>query len=131
MAQASSHAVFMEQVLEVIGLIPKGRVTTYGLVARTLGHPRSARMVGWAVLRMPDGLDLPTHRLVNRVGFLSGGWHFGHPQIMRDLLEEENVPFVDAFQVDLAACVWDPADDPGVQRLMDGVDRGSSMPRAR
>lgn len=120
--------MFMKQVLEVIALIPEGRVTTYGHIARALGHPRSARMVGWAVLRMPDSLDLPTHRLVNRVGYLSGGWHFGHPQVMRDLLEEEEVPFIDAFQVDLAACLWDPADDPAVERLLDSEDAGASTP---
>jgi len=121
-AGPSPHAVFMAQVPEVIRLIPKGRVTTYGLIARALGHPRSARMVGWAVLRMPAGHDLPAHRLVNRVGYLSGGWHFGHPQVMRDLLEEENVPFIDAFQVDLALCAWDPANDSDVERLVSTVD---------
>lgn len=126
MSPPSSHSVFMEQVLQVIRLIPEGRVTTYGLIARALGHPRSARMVGWAALRSPDGHDLPTHRLVNRVGYLSGGWHFGHPRVMRDLLEEENVPFVDAFQVDLAACVWDPADSRDVERLMGGDDEVAS-----
>ncbi|MDQ3541238.1 MAG: MGMT family protein [Chloroflexota bacterium] len=129
MSQPSSHAVFMERVLVVIRLIPEGRVTTYGLIARALGQPRSARMVGWAALRLPDGHDLPTHRLVNRVGYLSGGWHFGHPQVMRDLLEDENVRFVDAFRVDLVACGWDPADDPDVERLLNGEDAGG-LPRA-
>lgn len=119
MAGASSHAVFMTRVLDVVRLIPEGRVTTYGLIARALGHPRSARMVGWAVLRLPDGHDLPAHRLVNRIGYLSGGWHFGHPRVMRDLLLAESVPFIDTFQVDLAACAWDPADDPGVERLLE------------
>jgi methylated-DNA-protein-cysteine methyltransferase-like protein len=120
MSQRSAHAVFMERVLQIVGLIPEGRVTTYGMIARALGHPRSARVVGWAVLRLPDGHGLPAHRLVNRIGYLSGGWHFGHPQVMRGLLEEENVPFVDEFQVDLASCVWDPADDPAVCRLISG-----------
>jgi len=114
----TSRATFMRRVVEVVRLIPKGRVTTYGMIARSLGQPRSARMVGWAVLRLPSDHDVPAHRLVNRVGYLSGGWHFGHPQVMRDLLEEENVPFIDAFQVDLASCVWDPADDPEVQRMV-------------
>lgn len=126
MAQSSSYAVFMERVLLVIGLIPEGRVTTYGMIARALGQPGSARMVGWVVLRLPDDHGLPAHRLVNRIGYLSGGWYFGHPQVMRDLLEEENVPFVDEFQVDLAACVWDPGDDPEVERLMSGDGNGPS-----
>ncbi|HEV2065831.1 MAG TPA: MGMT family protein [Thermomicrobiales bacterium] len=113
-----SHATFMRRVLEVVRLIPEGRVTTYGMVARALGQPRSARMVGWAVLRLPQDHDLPAHRLVNRVGYLSGGWHFGHPQVMRELLEQENVPFIGAFQVDLALCAWDPADDPRVEKIV-------------
>lgn len=120
MSEPSSHAVFMERVIQVIRMIPEGRVTTYGWIARALGQPRSARMVGWAVLRMPAGHDLPAHRLVNRVGYLSGGWHFGHPQMMRALLEDENVPFIDELQVDLDACGWDPAEDPAVERLMRG-----------
>lgn len=127
MFDPSSHAVFMKRVIQVIRLIPEGRVTTYGLIARALGHPRSARMVGWAALRLPAGHNLPTHRLVNRVGYLSGGWHFGHPHVMRDLLNDENVPFVDEFQVDLTACVWDPADDPDLQRLL-ASDDANALP---
>lgn len=110
MPEPSSHAVFMELVIQVIRLIPKGRVTTYGWIAR-------------AVLRIPAGHDLPAHRLVNRIGYLSGGWHFGHPQVMRDLLEDEDVPFIDEFRVDLDACGWDPADDPDVEHLLDAAAR--------
>jgi methylated-DNA-protein-cysteine methyltransferase-like protein len=114
----SSHAVFMQRVVEVVRMIPRGRVTSFGLVATALGEPRSARMVGWAMLRLPADHDVPAHRLVNRVGYLSGGWHFGHPQVMRDLLEEEGVPFVDTFQVDLRGTLWDPADDPRVEAML-------------
>lgn len=119
MSPPSSHSVFMQLVPQVVRLIPEGKVTTYGLIARALGRPRSARIVGWAVLRLPNGHDVPAHRLVNRVGYLSGGWHFGHPQVMRDLLLEEHVRFVNEYQVDLVACVWDPGDDPGVERLLE------------
>ncbi len=128
MSQPSPHAAFMKQVLEVVRLIPEGRVTTYGMIARALGKPRSARIVGWAVLRLPEGHGLPAHRLVNRVGYLSGGWHFGHPMVMRGLLEDENVPFLDQFQVDLESCQWDPADDPAVQRLVADAEEEASVP---
>jgi hypothetical protein len=66
-------------------------------------------MVGWAMMDTPEGL--PAHRVVNRNGELTGGWYFGHPDIMRARLQEEGIPFSDEYQVDLRQCVWDPWDD--------------------
>lgn len=103
---------FPRRVYAIVARIPPGRVTTYGRIARTLGEPRAARMVGWALLQVDDGLDLPCHRVVNRTGFLSGGWHFGHPDIMRGLLLDEGVPFKSEYEVDLARCVWEPWLEP-------------------
>ncbi|MBA2276416.1 MAG: MGMT family protein [Chloroflexia bacterium] len=103
---------FPDRVYRVVAHIPHGRVTTYGLIARSLGAPRSARMVGWVLRRTPPEMNLPCHRVVNRIGLLSGGWHFGHPDIMRDLLRDESIPFRDDYQVDLSTCLWNPADDP-------------------
>ena len=102
---------FARNVYAVVARIPRGRVTTYGRVARAAGDPRAARMVGWALMDVPAELDLPCHRVVNRVGYLSGGWHFGHPDVMRGLLMSEGVPFEDAYQVDLARCLWEPEAD--------------------
>jgi methylated-DNA-protein-cysteine methyltransferase related protein len=68
-------------------------------------------MVGWALNNVPSDLDLPCHRVVNRYGELSGGWHFGHPDVMKSLLLAENVPFADEYQVDLRRCLWLPWDD--------------------
>ena len=99
---------FAARVYALVARVPRGRVTTYGRVARALGDPRGARMVGWALSGVPPGLELPCQRVVNRNGELSGGWHFGHPDVMRALLEEEGVPFAEAYRVDLARCVWDP-----------------------
>ncbi len=66
-------------------------------------------LFGWALMSVPDdGRDLPCHRVVNRVGLLSGGWHFGHPDVMRGLLLAEDVPFCDEYQVDLDRCLWEP-----------------------
>jgi methylated-DNA-protein-cysteine methyltransferase-like protein len=109
---------FVERVYAVVASIPHGRVTTYGRIARALGAPRSARMVGWALTRTPPELRLPAHRVVNRVGFLSGGEHFGHPDVMRGLLRDEGVPFVEEYTVDLAAVLWDPADEPALDHLV-------------
>ena len=102
---------FFTRVYEVTARIPYGRVTTYGHIARALGEPRSARVVGYALNAPPAELDLPCHRVVNRIGYLSGGWHFGHPDVMRDLLMQEGVPFRDEHQVDLRKVLWEPWDD--------------------
>jgi hypothetical protein len=49
--------------------------------------------------------------VVNRDGFLSGGWHWGHPDIMAALLQDEGVPFVAPHRVDIRACLWIPVDE--------------------
>jgi methylated-DNA-protein-cysteine methyltransferase-like protein len=116
---------FPQRVALVVSAIPYGHVTTYGRIAAALGSPKSARMVGWAMSAMPAGHDLPAHRVVNRLGVLSGAEAFGHPGIMRDLLLEEEVPFRDEWTVDLAECLWDPLDDPS---LADLFRPGSPLP---
>jgi methylated-DNA-protein-cysteine methyltransferase-like protein len=100
---------FAERVFAIVAQIPYGRVTTYGRIAAALGKPRNARMVGWAVHDGPEGL--PFHRVINRVGFLSAGWAFGHPDRMRALLVAEGVPFIEEYRVDLAKCVWEPGSE--------------------
>lgn len=100
--------VFANRVYDIVARIPYGRVTTYGRIARALAEPRSARMVGWALMYAPEERDLPCHRVVNRVGVLSGGWHFGHPDIMRGMLLTEGIPFTEDDRVDLERCLWEP-----------------------
>lgn len=99
------------RVMEIVQRIPSGSVTTYGRIALALGSPRSARMVGWAMSHLPDDHDLPAHRVVNHAGILTGAQAWGNPEIMRDLLLEEGVPFAGEWQVDLRECLWDPSDD--------------------
>lgn len=70
-------------------------------------------MVGWALHAVPPELELPCHRVVNRAGQLTGGWHFGHPDIMREMLRAEGVPFIDDYQVDLGRCLWTPWEEGG------------------
>lgn len=109
--RGSRRADYADRVYAIVARIPKGRVTTYGDIARALGQVRGARMVGWLLNAVPEGLDLPCHRVVNRYGYLSGGWHFGHPDVMKGLLLADGVPFSDEYQVDLAQCRWLPWDD--------------------
>ncbi|HET7056181.1 MAG TPA: MGMT family protein [Thermomicrobiales bacterium] len=112
---------FIDRVHEVVARIPFGRVTTYGAIARSLGEARAARMVGWAVNSPPPELNLPCHRVVNRIGFLSGGWHFGHPDVMRDALLAEGITFVAEYQVDLSRYFWDPSLESAATDEMDDL----------
>jgi len=95
---------FVDAVHALVQSVPAGRVTTYGTLARLLGRPRSARMVGWALHHCPH--DVPAHRVVNHAGRLSGGWAFGHPSVQQALLEEEGVVFLDEAQLDLRRYGW-------------------------
>jgi methylated-DNA-protein-cysteine methyltransferase related protein len=101
---------FFEQVYQVARAIPKGRVTSYGAIANCLGTKMSSRMVGWAMSQA--GLvtpKVPAHRVVNRVGLLSGKNAFGSPTRMQELLEKEKVQVKDDKVQDFAKKFWDPA----------------------
>lgn len=84
---------FWERVYQVVALIPYGRVTTYGSIAKLLGMASGARMVGYA-LRAGKDMDLPFHRVVNRNGELTGKMQFPTPSFMRELLEAEGISFI-------------------------------------
>ncbi len=89
---------FFERVYAVARQIPYGKVTTYGAIARALGSGRSARMVGWAMNAAHNLPDVPAHRVVNRVGLLSGKHHFDGSNLMQQLLESEGIE-VDENQI--------------------------------
>jgi methylated-DNA-protein-cysteine methyltransferase-like protein len=101
---------FFELVYEVARQIPYGRVTSYGAIAACLGTKLSARMVGWAM----NGADkvnptVPAHRVVNRVGLLSGKLHFNPPEKMEKLLKKEGVLVKDDVIVNFKEKFWDPS----------------------
>lgn len=108
-SRPSDDPAFPERVYRVVRTIPRGKVTTYGTIAAVLGDRRAARMVGWAMRTCPPDVSAVAHRVVNRYGQLSGGWAWGHPDVMKHLLVEEGVTFVDEYQVDLKAHLWIPA----------------------
>ncbi len=109
-----SDGSFFEKVYRVTSLIPFGRVTTYGAIARYLGAAGSARMVGWALNNShPRGEFIPAHRVVNRNGLLTGKHHFGTPNAMRQLLENENIEIADDRVADFCRLFWDPSAEPG------------------
>lgn len=99
---------FFEMVYEVVKLIPRGRVTSYGAIANYLGTKGSARMVGWAMNSAHNLVDVPAHRVVNRLGILSGKAHFGEPNRMQELLASEGVEVVDDTIQNFEKVFWDP-----------------------
>ena len=101
---------FFQDVYEVARLVPKGRVTTYGAIARYLGTAGSSRMVGWAMNGSHrQNPAVPAQRVVNRIGLLTGKHHFGSPHLMRQLLESEGVKVEDDKVVDFKRLFWDPS----------------------
>ena len=93
----------------VTKLVPSGRVTTYGAIARYLGTGQSSRMVGWALNSSHASSEwIPAHRVVNRMGLLSGKHHFSGSDTMRQLLESEGIRVVDDQVVDFKNLFWDP-----------------------
>lgn len=99
---------FFEKVYEVAAKIPYGRVTSYGAVAKYLGSPKSARMVGWAMNASHNNPDVSAHRVVNRLGLLSGKHHFGGANLMQQLLESEGVVVEENQIQNFKKYFWDP-----------------------
>lgn len=99
---------FFDKVYEITRQIPFGKVTTYGLIAKKIGAPRSARMVGYALNASALQADIPAHRVVNRKGLLTGKSHFQGTHLMQQLLESEGVKVENNQIVDLEAHLWFP-----------------------
>ena len=100
---------FFKNVFEVVALITFGRVTSYGAIANYLGAKRSSRLVGWAMnashTRFPK---IPAHRVVNRIGLLSGKMHFSSPTEMESLLISEGHTIDNNQLVNFDKVFWDP-----------------------
>jgi methylated-DNA-protein-cysteine methyltransferase related protein len=104
---------FFDDVYEVVKLIPKGRVTSYGAIAAYLGTKMSARMVGWAMNAAHVNKKVPAHRVVNRHGLLTGRLHFETPATMQQRLEKEGVNVKNNQVRDFDKRFWDPAKELG------------------
>ena len=109
MKQPIDSNSFFDRVYEVVRLIPLGRITTYGAIAKTLGTAKSARMVGWAMNASHSKENIPAHRVVNRKGLLTGKHHFDGTNLMQQLLEAEGVQVIDNQIQDFQKHFWDPA----------------------
>ena len=103
---------FFNQVYQVVRLIPKGRVTSYGAIAAYLGAKSSSRIVGYAM----NGAHkikpkVPAHRVVNRNGLLTGKHHFETPFKMEELLKKEKIKVEKDKVIDFKKLFWDPYEE--------------------
>jgi methylated-DNA-protein-cysteine methyltransferase related protein len=104
------NPTFYEQVYQVARLIPKGRVTSYGAIAAYLGTRGSSRMVGYAMNLAHSAFPaVPAHRVVNRQGLLTGKYHFGTPDLMQQLLENEGISVENDRIINFKSVFWDPS----------------------
>ncbi|MGN0803933.1 MAG: MGMT family protein [Candidatus Coproplasma sp.] len=92
---------FSEKVYNIVEAVPKGKVITYGEIARLIGAPRCARQVGWALHNNPKPIEIPCHRVVFADGSLSKGFAFGGILAQKALLESEGVEVSKDYKVDL------------------------------
>ncbi|MEM7548880.1 MAG: MGMT family protein [Bacteroidota bacterium] len=99
---------FFNDVYEVVRLVPEGRATSYGAIANYLGLKSSARMVGWAMNSCFGDPTIPAHRVVNRVGVLTGKSHFPTQTAMEEALRKEGIKVKDDKIEDFDLVFWDP-----------------------
>jgi methylated-DNA-protein-cysteine methyltransferase related protein len=103
---------FFQMVYQVVRLIPKGRVTSYGAIAAYLGAKSSSRVVGYAMNGAHNiKPKVPAHRVVNRNGLLTGKHHFTTPYEMQELLAKEKVKVENDKVVDFKTLFWDPTEE--------------------
>lgn len=99
---------FFSRVYEVVKQIPYGKITTYGAIAKKIGAPKSARMVGYALNASSMQDDVPAHRVVNRKGLLTGKHHFQGTNLMQQLLESEGIKVKDNTVQNFKEHFWEP-----------------------
>lgn len=95
-----------ELIYEEVKKIPKGKVATYGHIARKVGNPRLARVVGYALHSNPDPTTIPCHRVVNRFGGLASSFAFGGRDEQRERLLLEGITFLEDGNVNMEKYVW-------------------------
>jgi len=100
---------FFEKVYAIARQIPEGRITSYGAIAKCIGSPQSARMVGWAMNASHNQEDVPAHRVVNRKGLLTGKHHFEGTNLMQQLLENEDIVVIENQIQNFEEIFWDPS----------------------
>lgn len=104
---------FYQKVYEVVAQIPEGKVTSYGAISKYLGVESGARMVGYALNNYDPiqlGYHIPAHRVLNRLGQLTGRAFF-EDDAMRERLEQEGIEFIADYSVNMEKHFWSPLQD--------------------
>ena len=106
---------FFQGVYDVTRMVPYGMVTTYGAIANYLGSPGAAMMVGWAMNQCHNSHHyVPAHRVVNRVGLLTGKHHFDGSGLMQEMLENEGAIIEENRIMNMEEMFWDPVEELGL-----------------
>lgn len=106
---------FFERVYKIAALIPEGRVTSYGAIAKAIGAPKAARTVGYAMNASVGRPEVPAHRVVNRNGVLTGKHYFQGTNLMQQLLENEGIEVIDDCIQNFDTLFWDPITELGLE----------------
>ena len=109
---------FFDQVYRLVRQIPPGKVTSYGAIARMLGNPRAARTVGWALHGLPEGSDVPWHRVINSQGRISTSCREHGADLQQTLLKTEGIEFDKRGYTDWDRFGWDGLPWPEVEELI-------------
>ncbi len=98
-----------KKIYDIVAMIPAGKVTTYGAIAKTIGSTSSARLVGYALkIAYKNNIYIPAHRVVNRNGYLTGKHSFGNPSLMQQLLENEGIMVKNDKVINFKEYYWEP-----------------------
>jgi methylated-DNA-protein-cysteine methyltransferase-like protein len=108
MVTQNQNKDILEIIFDVVRMIPKGRVTSYGAIAQSIGIKKSARLVGWAMNQSHQYPNIPAHRVVNHQGLLTGKHHFETPSTMQQLLESEGIKVTNDKVTDFKNIFWNP-----------------------
>jgi methylated-DNA-protein-cysteine methyltransferase-like protein len=99
---------FFKDVIEVVKLIPHGKVTSYGMITNYLGAKKSSRAVGWTLNIVSQKSKIPVHRVVNRKRLLTGKNNFSTQNYIKDELQKEGFNIKEDSIVDFNNYLWDP-----------------------
>lgn len=111
-----ANSDFFEKVYSIVALIPEGKVTSYGTIAKAIGAAKSSRTVGYAMNACVKlDRDLPAHRVVNRNGVLTGKHHFPGQDTMQRLLEAEGLEIENDQIKNFKRHFWEPPVDEGFE----------------
>ena len=99
---------FANKVYDIVMHVPKGKVSTYGMIATLSGNPNAARAVGQILHKNPNPIKIPCHRIVNRNGRLAPSFAFGGSDIQKILLEREGISFDSNNKINMKQYEWKP-----------------------